>query len=51
MRTKERALAGAREMVRREGGSEVRVVNAAGKIVRATRIAGNWPNSSRRSTA
>lgn len=32
-------LSGAREIVRREGGGEVRVVNGAGKIVRASRIA------------
>jgi hypothetical protein len=37
--TKERALARARELARREGGGEVRVVNRAGKIVRSSRIA------------
>ena len=43
--TKERALARAREVVRREGGGEVRVVNDAGKIVRASRVA---PRADRR---
>jgi len=36
--TKEQALARARDVVRREGGGEVRVVNDAGKIVRASRV-------------
>lgn len=36
--TKERALARAREVVRREGGGEVRLVNDAGKIVRSSRV-------------
>lgn len=36
--TKERALARAREAVRREGGGEVRLVNDAGKIVRSSRV-------------
>jgi len=36
--TKERALARARAVVSREGGGEVRLINDAGKIVRATRV-------------
>lgn len=36
--TKEKALARARDQVRREGGGEVRIVNDAGKIVRSSRI-------------
>lgn len=36
--TKEGALARAREVVRREGGGEVRLVNKAGKIVRSSRV-------------
>lgn len=36
--TKERALARAREVVRREGGGEVRLVNDAGKIVQSSRV-------------
>jgi hypothetical protein len=36
--TQERALARARDVVRREGGGEVRVVNDAGKIVRSSRV-------------
>jgi Uncharacterized protein conserved in bacteria (DUF2188) len=36
--TKERALARARAVVRREGGGEVRVVNDAGKIVRSSKV-------------
>ena len=36
--TQERALARARDVVRREGGGEVRVVNEAGKIVRSSRV-------------
>jgi Uncharacterized protein conserved in bacteria (DUF2188) len=38
LETKEKALAQARDQVRREGGGEVRVVNDAGKIVRSSRI-------------
>jgi hypothetical protein len=38
--TKERALARARDVLRREGGGEVRVVNDAGKIVRSSRVGG-----------
>jgi 1,2-phenylacetyl-CoA epoxidase PaaB subunit len=38
--TEERALAQARDVVRREGGGEVRVVNDAGKIVRASKVGG-----------
>jgi uncharacterized protein (DUF2345 family) len=38
LETKEKALARARDQVRREGGGEVRVVNDAGKIVRSRRI-------------
>jgi len=36
--TKERALSRARDVVRREGGGEVRVFNDAGKIVRSSRV-------------
>lgn len=36
--TKERALARARDVVRREGGGEVRIVNEAGKIVRSSTV-------------
>jgi 1,2-phenylacetyl-CoA epoxidase PaaB subunit len=36
--TKERALARARDVVRREGGGEVRLINEAGKIVRSSRV-------------
>lgn len=39
--TKERALARARDVVRREGGGEVRVVNDAGKIVRSSHVSAN----------
>jgi len=39
--TKERALARARDVVRREGGGEVRLVNDAGKIVRSSRVRAN----------
>lgn len=38
MDTKERALARAREVVRREGGGEVRLINDAGKIVRSSQV-------------
>lgn len=38
MDTEERAVARAREVVRREGGGEVRVVNDAGKIVRLSKV-------------
>lgn len=47
-RTKTQALARARDLVRREGGGEVRVVNDAGKIVRASRIGKQSGNGSRR---
>jgi hypothetical protein len=47
VRTRERALAPAREIVRREGGGEVRVINGAGKIVRARRIADSADGSRR----
>ncbi len=50
-RTKERALARARELVRREGGGEVRVINGSGKIVRASRIGRQAANGSRRRSA
>jgi hypothetical protein len=36
--TKEHALARARDVVRREGGGEVRLINAAGKIVRSSQV-------------
>ncbi|HTD09835.1 MAG TPA: DUF2188 domain-containing protein [Solirubrobacteraceae bacterium] len=36
--TKERALARARDVVRREGGGEVRLINDAGKIIRSSRV-------------
>jgi len=36
--TEQRALARAREVVRREGGGEVRVVNDVGKIVRTSKV-------------
>jgi uncharacterized protein (DUF2345 family) len=36
--TKERALARARAVVRREGGGEVRLVDEAGKIVRSSPV-------------
>lgn len=36
--TKEQALARAREVVRREGGGEVRLLDDAGKIVRSSRV-------------
>jgi hypothetical protein len=39
--TQERALARARDVVRREGGGEVRLVNDAGKIVRSSRVRAN----------
>lgn len=38
LNTQERAVARAREVVRREGGGEVRVVNDAGKIVRSSKV-------------
>jgi Uncharacterized protein conserved in bacteria (DUF2188) len=46
--TKERALARARDLVRREGGGEVRVVNDAGKIVRSSHIGARAHNGMRR---
>lgn len=36
--TQERALARARDAVRREGGGEVRLFNKAGKIVRSSHV-------------
>lgn len=47
VKTKERALARARDIVRREGGGEVRVVNSAGKIVRASRVGSSSTNGRR----
>lgn len=46
--TKERALARAREVVRREGGGEVRLVNDAGKIVRSSQVGAEARSSMRR---
>ena len=46
--TKERALARAREVVRREGGGEVRLVNDAGKIVRSSRVRSDTRGDGRR---
>lgn len=48
--TQKRAMARARDVVRREGGGEVRVVNDAGKIVRSSKVA-RAARSSRRSAA
>lgn len=50
-RTKEQAVARARELVRRDGGGEVRVVNGASKIVRSSRIERRATNGSRRRSA
>jgi stage III sporulation protein SpoIIIAA len=49
--TEERALARAREVVRREGGGEVRLINDAGKIVRSSRVPANLQSSSPRRRA
>ncbi len=49
--TKERALARARDVVRREGGGEVRLINDAGKIVRSSRVRANSQSSSQRRRA
>jgi len=49
--TEERALARAREVVRREGGGEVRVVNDAGKIVRSSRVEGQADGRAQRRRA
>jgi Uncharacterized protein conserved in bacteria (DUF2188) len=49
--TKERALARAREVVRREGGGEVRLVNDAGKIVRSSRVGNGLPRTQQRRRA
>jgi hypothetical protein len=49
--TKEKALARARDQVRREGGGEVRVVNDAGKIVRSSRIKAQPGRGTRRAKA
>jgi hypothetical protein len=49
--TKERALARAREVVRREGGGEVRLINDAGKIVRSSRVPAKTQSSSPRRRA
>ena len=49
--TKERALARARDLVRREGGGEVRVINDAGKIVRASTVTQAAKNGRHRSAA
>jgi uncharacterized protein (DUF2345 family) len=49
--TKERALARARDVVRREGGGEVRVVNDAGKIVRSSHVSANAQAGVQRSRA
>jgi hypothetical protein len=49
--TKEKALARARDQVRREGGGEVRVVNDAGKIVRSSRIKAQPGRGARRAKA
>jgi hypothetical protein len=46
--TQERALARARDVVRREGGGEVRVVNDAGKIVRSSRVGTGTPRRAQR---
>ncbi len=47
-RTKTQALARARDLVRREGGGEVRVVNDSGKIIRASRIGKRTAGTGRR---
>jgi uncharacterized protein (DUF2345 family) len=49
--TKERALARARDVVGREGGGEVRLVNDAGKIVRSSRVRANTKVGVRRRQA
>lgn len=53
--TKNAALARARDLVRNEGGGEVRVVDSSGKIVRSSRIAkravGHTGSSARRRSA
>ncbi len=51
VQSKERALARARDLVRREGGGEVLVVNEAGKIVRASRIGTQTGGGTRRRAA
>jgi hypothetical protein len=49
--TKERALARARDVVRREGGGEVRLINDAGKIVRSSQVRANPQSDSQRRRA
>jgi uncharacterized protein (DUF2345 family) len=49
--TQERALARARDVVRREGGGEVRVVNDAGKIVRSSKVGARTARRSQRRAA
>lgn len=50
-RTKTQALARARDLVSREGGGEVRVVNDAGKIIRASQIGKRTASPARRRSA
>jgi Uncharacterized protein conserved in bacteria (DUF2188) len=49
--TQEHALARARDVVRREGGGEVRLINDAGKIVRSSQVLANPQSGSRRRSA
>lgn len=49
MKTKSEAVAKAREIVRRQGGGEIRVMNKVGKIVAADTVA--KPATKRRSAA
>jgi hypothetical protein len=44
--TERQAVARARELTRREGGGEIRVMNTMGKIVRETRVPAAPPRSS-----
>lgn len=49
--TKERALARARDVVRREGGGEVRLINEAGKIIRSSQVKASSPSRVQRRRA
>jgi hypothetical protein len=50
-KTRAKAVARARDMVRREGGGEVLVMNRAGKITDSKTIAGSQGSGRRRSAA
>jgi len=43
--TERKAVARARELTRREGGGEIRIMNTMGKIVRETTVAAGGPTA------